>query len=186
MAITEMPVLRPDGTILTASGYDLSTRLIYAPAPGLQVPPIPQQPTQQAAAELCRFLMGELLGDFPFVGDADRANALGLLVTPIVRSAIRGQVPLALVDAPRAGTGKGLLSAMVAQIGTGRPAGMMSAPGNEEEWRKQITANLLAGATVILIDNLEGRLVSASLSRALTAAVWRDRILGCSQQPELP
>ena len=36
--IVEVPVLRPDGTILSKPGYDPSTRLFYRPAPDLIIP----------------------------------------------------------------------------------------------------------------------------------------------------
>src|SRR5207244_537062 len=49
-----------------------------------------------------------------------------------------------------------------------------------------ITAVLLEGPTVILLDNVEGGLRSKHLARALTSTAWKDRILGKSQQVELP
>ena len=45
------------------------------------------------------------IGDFPFVDDASRANSLALMLTPILRQAIPGPVPLALIDKPKRGTG---------------------------------------------------------------------------------
>jgi putative DNA primase/helicase len=37
-AVTEIPILRPDGSILDAPGYDPATRLYYAPDPNLRIP----------------------------------------------------------------------------------------------------------------------------------------------------
>ena len=62
---------------------------------------------------------------------------------------------------------------------------MMGAPTDDAEWRKQITATLLPGPTVVIIDNVEEPLSAASLSRALTANVWSDRVLGLSQQANI-
>src|SRR5215212_5542207 len=56
-----------------------------------------------------------------------------------------------------------------------------SAPRDDEEWRKQITAKLAAGGTMITVDNVEGSLFAPSLARALTARTWTDRILGRSE-----
>jgi hypothetical protein len=58
---------------------------------------------------------------------------------------------------------------------------MLGAPRDEEEWRKQITAKLAAGATMITVDNVEGALYAPSLARALTARTWTDRVLGRSE-----
>jgi len=58
---------------------------------------------------------------------------------------------------------------------------MLGAPRDEEEWRKQITAKLAAGTTMITVDNVEGALYAPSLARALTARTWTDRVLGRSE-----
>ena len=52
-----------------------------------------------------RLLRDELLGEFPFVDEADVANALAMVLTPFLRLVIDGPTPLFLVDAPRPGTG---------------------------------------------------------------------------------
>ncbi len=184
--IVEAPVLRRDGTVLDVAGYDGRARVVYAPAPGLVVPPVPVNPTVAEVDAARAVLCCELLGDFPFVDQASRANAVALLITPIVRVLIEGPVPLALLDKPQAGTGASLLADVVAIVATGRPGAMMSDVRDDEEWRKQITSTLLDGATFILIDNAVGRLRSKSLARALTATTWKDRILGKSLTVELP
>ena len=89
--ITQAPVLRPDGSVVREAGYDEATRLMYVPETGLSVPPIPECPTPDdmlAAAALFR----ELLRDFPFDSDASLANAVALVLTPIMRPTITGQV----------------------------------------------------------------------------------------------
>jgi hypothetical protein len=74
----------------------------------------------------------------------------------------------------------------VARIATGRPSAMMTAPSDDESWRKGITALLMRGATIITIDNIEGRLFAPSLAAALTSSVWQDRILGRSETIAIP
>lgn len=185
-AVVETPALRPDGTVLDAPGYDAATRLVLHPAPGLDVPTIPQAPTREQLDHARDFLLGELLGEFPFDSPASRANALALLLTPLLRPALRGNVPLALIDAPQAGTGKGLLASVVALIATGRPAAMMAAPQREEEWTKTILATLLGGATIVVIDNVEHRLASPALALALTAETVQGRLLGRSEEVHVP
>jgi hypothetical protein len=187
VGIVEAPTLRPDGTLLDRPGYDLSTGLIYAPAPGLVVPEIPTAPTAADVADSVRVIERELLHDFPFCAPADKAHAWAVLLTPIVRAAIAGCVPLLLLDAPKAGTGKTLLAGVSAVIATGRKAEVMTAPAHDEaEWRKKLTTILREHATIVLIDNLPDVLKSAQLAAVLTAQSWRDRVLGVSQSVTLP
>jgi hypothetical protein len=184
-AITEAPCLRPDGTILEQPGYDPATQLVYWPAEGLTVPSVPTTPTNEDVARALD-LWHEATEGFPFVDDAARANALALALTPILRPAIAGKVPLALIDAPQAGTGKGLLFELITMITTGRPASMMNAPDSDEEWRKAITSHLLTGTTMIGIDNVERPLNAPALAMALTAPIWKDRLLGRNEAVSLP
>jgi hypothetical protein len=170
IGITEVPVMRADGTILDKPGYDPATRLYYWQNGDFTMP---RMTTKEAVA-----LLQEVIHDFPFVEESSRANALGLMLTPIVRPAIKGHVPLALIDAPGQGTGKGLLSNVVSLIATGKEAPKTTAPDNDEEWRKKITSLLMRGATMITIDNLDKKLSSGHLASALTCGIWEDRILG--------
>jgi hypothetical protein len=93
---------------------------------------------------------------------------------------------MALIDAPDAGTGKGLFADVISIIATGRSGGFMTAPTEDEEWRKRITSTLARGQTIITIDNVEGTLDSPSLASALTSQVWQDRILGKSEMIAIP
>ena len=184
-ALTEVPILRPDGTVLTKSGYDAAMKAVFLPGNTLRVPTIPEHPSMKDA-KAALSLVDEVLGEFPFAAEASRANTIALLLTAVVRLAIEGRVPLGLIDAPQAGTGKSLLTTVIAVIATGGEAVVMSAPQDEEEWRKAITANLSAGTPIIIYDNLYSVLHSASLSRVLTASQWNDRILGSSRTITLP
>jgi hypothetical protein len=179
-AVVESPILRPDGSIFSVPGYDAQTKLYYRPVPGFRHPEIPTSPDKdevRAALEL----VNEAIGEFPYADKSSAANTLGLLVTLLIRQAIPGPVPLALIDAPQAGTGKTLLAEIVAMIGTGRAGEMLGAPRDDEEWRKQITSKLSAGGTMIVVDNVENALYAPSLARALTSRTWTDRVLGRSE-----
>ncbi|MDD2902494.1 MAG: hypothetical protein PHU44_08660 [Syntrophales bacterium] len=188
--IVEVPVLRPDGSILAAPGYDPATKLFYCPLPGPPIAPIlPSSPNQQDAVNCIDFILGEQLADFPFADDSSRANTLAALLTPIVRHAIPGPVPLGLFDAPQAGTGKTKLVEIIGMISTGRWTPMHSPPmrrDDDAEWSKVITSALLKGSTVVCFDNVDGVLRSPALALALTVKVYSDRILGTNQQPEIP
>ena len=183
--IAEIPVIRPDGSVHATTGYDPITGLIYLPKPGFVIPPLSNHPTPEDVRRAVS-LVNEALGEFPFVDEASRAAGWAACLTPILRPYVPGATPLILFDAPRAGTGKGLLADVVARIAIGRPAAMMMAPCEDEEMRKRLTAMLLDGSAIIVFDNLNHPLESPSLAAAITAPVWKDRILGRSESVSLP
>jgi len=181
--VVELPVLRPDGTFATDHGYDAATRLYHwhrgKPYMDVAVTPTPEEVRTAVA------LIDEAMCDFPWDTTADRANAWALLITPLVRPLI-GQVPMALVDAPEPGTGKGLLVKVAAIITIGRSAALMAWPTSDEELEKKVTAALMAGNTMIIWDNVEGMIKSSTLAAVLTADTWQGRILGRSEMITVP
>ncbi len=183
--IIECPTLRPDGTVISTAGYDPSTHLFYCPAKNFLFPSFPENPTRVEIFKAVETLT-EPLADFPFTDDASRANALGMMLTPLVRPVIPGQVPLALIDAPQAGTGKSLLQSILGLLANGRDPAVITAPKSADEWRKKLTSALLSGASIIAIDNLTGALDSGELASVLTTPLWADRALGKNEILQLP
>jgi hypothetical protein len=108
------------------------------------------------------------------------------MITPFVREMIDGPTPLHGIDAPTAGTGKGLLAELVARVATGEPINVMSEAKDQEELRKRITAVLLEGRPFALFDNVTRRLAGGPLAALLTAETWSDRLLGVSKMVRLP
>jgi hypothetical protein len=185
-SLVEIPTLRPDGTILDTPGYDPQSHMIYAPAAGLETLPVPESPTVDDVDGAVA-LLDDTIGEFPYADQASRANTFGLLLTPIVRPALQGCcTPLALIDAPRAGTGKSLLVDVFSTITTGRPGAMMPYPEKEEEMQKQVFSSLIAGRPLICFDNLEGILQSPCLALAITAKDYESRVLGVSENMVVP
>jgi hypothetical protein len=183
--VIESPALRPDGTIIESPGYDVATGLYYVPAEGLRPPKVPENPTPDDASKAME-IIDDAIGQFPFVDDASKANAIASMLTPICRPAISGPTPLALYDATAMGTGKTLLSEVGSIIATGREGALFSAPNDADEWRKKLTSVLKEGATVVVIDNVNHRLDSGELCMALTAKYYADRILGTNTTITLP
>lgn len=182
--ISQMPVVRPDGSVLTVAGYDDITRLLYVPT-GLRVPTIPAEPTEEERAKALAVL-DDLLRDFPLADDPDYANALAAMLTPVLRPMIRGCTPMGVVSKPQPGVGATLLSNVIATIATGRPGATLAAPRDDDAWRKRITSLLYDGYTIIIIDNVEGRLYAPSLGAVLTSELWGDRLLGKTKMLTLP
>jgi hypothetical protein len=183
--IVQAPTLRPDGSVFNDPGYDPITRLFYVKPPNLFVPPIPVNPTEEDVKDAVS-LIREIITDFPFEDQADRANCIALIITLPLRPAIPSNVPMAVISAPAPGTGKSLLQDIVAIIGTGESAPMAGFPRDDDEMRKFITSRLLAGDPLVSFDNLELPLWGPSLARALTCQEWEDRVLGGNTTARLP
>ncbi len=184
--IVTAPVFGQGGTLLTDPGYHPDARLLYQPPPGFSVEPLPSHPDDAQIAAARDLLLDDLLGDFPFIGDAERAHALALLLLGFVRAMVDGPTPLHMIEKPTPGTGATLMVDVIATVLTGAGAPVMTEGRDEDEWRKRLTAKLRQLPTLLLIDNLRNELDSSALAAALTAPIWEDRVLGGSDMVRLP
>jgi hypothetical protein len=182
--LARAPFVRADGSICSAGGYDKESRTILALAPELEGMEVPEDPTPEQVSAARDLLMVEMMGDFPFESDADRANALALMITPAIRGMV-STAPLAVIDGRRKGVGKGKVASCLALLHTGADADMDGLPDDDEEVRKKVTSILREGVDLVLLDEAH-RLTGGSLARVLTAATWKDRILGGNRNESLP
>jgi len=178
--VVEVPVLTAAGIV--RPNYNPESGVYYVPS--IEIPPIPEAPAPEQIAE-ARGLLLEMIGEFPFVSDAERANACAMLIEPFVRDML-DKTPLYLINKPTIGTGASLLASLPGALLLGNAAGIMTEGGDEDEWRKRVTSIVLSGKPIIVLDNLRRRLDSAALSGALTTGMWSDRILGASRIIECP
>lgn len=179
--IVAAPVFGADGSLQASPGYHAGSRTLYEPLRSAEsVPPVPDVPSDGDLLK-ARTVIDELICDFPFAGEADRAHAVGLLLLPFLRDLIDGPTPLHLFDKPSPGTGASLLTEVLLIAALGRAPASLGECRDREEWRKRITSLLASGVPVVLLDNLTGKLDSAALCAALTMPVWEDRILGESR-----
>ncbi|MBB6012421.1 hypothetical protein HNR59_001766 [Aquamicrobium lusatiense] len=186
VGIVNTPVFGRGGTLLTTPGYHPDARLLYAPTPGFVVPTIPAKPSTAEVAAARNLLCEDLLGDFPFVGPAEMAHVIALLLLGFLRGMIDGPTPLHLIEKPSPGSGATLMVDAVATILTGSGASVMTEGRDDDEWRKRVTAKLRQIPAIVLIDNLRAKLDSSAVAAALTAPFWEDRILGASEMARLP
>lgn len=181
--VADAPVLRPDGSVVQTDGYDPETKVVLALRGSF--PQVPEFPTLDDAKAAVGVLH-DVVSDFRFERPEHRSAFLASVLTIIGRFAFTGPSPLFLVDANIRGAGKGLLCQVASVIGVGRTTPVSGAPSDAEETRKTITAAAICGDRIILFDNVEGKFGDASLDRALTCDRWRDRVLGKSEQVDLP
>lgn len=183
--ITDVPVYAPDGSLSTSEGYHAAGHTYLMPRKGLVIPDVPESPTPEDV-QAAKNLILEMICQFPFVEEADRSHAVGLLILPFVRDLIDGPTPNHLVEAPLPGSGKGLLADVLLIPACGSHIPSISEARDDDEWRKRITAQLRSARTAVLLDNVTRPLNSGSLASALTATLWEDRILGKSENLYFP
>lgn len=172
------PTLAPDASLVAEAGYHPSLLSYLEPAFTVS-PGASRQDAEAALAEL-----KDLLTDFPFEQDQHRSVALAAIITPVVRSAIRGPVPLVVFDGTTPNSGKSLLADIVSILATGRDA-PKQALTDEVEFEKRVTALLQSGVRAVLLDNIDKPLGGATLDALLTADTWIGRVLGSTSMVKL-
>lgn len=185
-AVITAPVMRGDGAVLDREGHDAQTGLLLVKADANELAEIPHTPSVDQAIAALRTLW-EPIKKFPFVGGVDRAVALAAMLSACVRPALP-TCPGFGFDAPAAGTGKTLLAKVVGALGTGREPDILppASDRDDNEARKRLFAALREGRSVILWDNVSGKLGFPALDAFLTAKDFSDRILGASRMEALP
>lgn len=181
--VTSAPVLRPDGSVWSAPGYDKATGMLLAARGAL--PSIPATPTERdAAAALTRLRV--LLSGYVWGDEFSEPVALSLILTKLGRH-LTDTAPLFTFTSPTAGSGKTEVARAASIIADGVEPSLCTWPGDDEEMRKAISSALLAGQSFVVFDNVpNGKTMrSASLDRTLTAAIIGDRLLGRSESLRL-
>jgi putative DNA primase/helicase len=189
--VSTTPILRRDASIAYDAGYDAATG-VYLLDP-VALPEMPERPCMDdAMASLA--LLESLLEEFPFHDGAhpdlppkrtaSYAVALSALLTPIARSAI-AVAPMHIAKAPAAGTGKSYLFNVATAIAHGTRCPVIAAGADEEETEKRLAARLIAGSSIVCLDNVNGTLAGDLLCQAITEDIVAPRVLGKSENPNL-
>jgi putative DNA primase/helicase len=184
--LIEAPTFASDGHLVGTPGYDEVTGLWLHLSKDFHLASVAENPADEQIAAAKAILLDELLGDFPFVDHASRAHALAIMLLPFVRELIHGPTPLHAIDSPTPGTGKGLLTDVLAVPAIGRAVEKMAEAHNDEEWRKRLSSALLTGQRFLVIDNIKDQLDSGALAAMLTESVIQERQLGHSRMLRIP
>ncbi len=182
-AVVESPVVAADGRLLGAPGFDAKTGLLLDFEPD-DFDHVPDRPTRRQAEDALA-LLDALISGFAFAGPVDRAAAIAMLLTAIVRPALPA-APLFLVRAPAAGSGKTLLARVAGVLRSGREPAVTTLPDDEAEVAKRLFALFWAGDPIVILDNLSGDLGGDDLCAALTSPVFQGRVLGASEMRSVP
>ena len=179
------PYIDAPGVIHMQPGYDRQNEVFLVDT-GLEVPPVQVRPAAAKVSLARSLILDELFGGergFPFVAQADRANASGLFLLPFVREMIAGPTPLWVVWAPAPRTGKTKLIDAITAVHNGAPAGKLAYTG-DTELEKRIIPVLRSMGTFFIIDNVPAGkpFRSPALSSAITAyPTFLGRLLGLSK-----
>lgn len=176
--VIHVPALHEDASVC-ADGYDAVTRL-YVDAAGFGAPGTTLEEAQGALAAL-----EDVLVDFPFETDVDRAVILAMWITACVRQTMP-TAPAFLVDSPSSGIGKTPLVNIASLLSTGRSASMTRAPQLEDELSKLLFALCLAGEPVIAFDDVKGAFGGDVYDQLITSEAITSRVLGATQVARAP
>jgi hypothetical protein len=184
--ISQVPFVRPDGTICQTPGYDEATGTFLLLDETVQAVEVPETPGEEDVRSAVKLLTEEWLGDLFAVmpEPEDRANCLALMLTPLIRGMVP-LAPMAVIDGLQPGVGKNLIADLLAIVAAGKPANPLPYSREDEENKKVITASFRAGQDMFIFDEahtIEGR----HLARAITGETYSDRILGVSSMIEFP
>jgi len=176
--LARQPYLRPDGSLMTAAGYDPSSGMFGVfDAREFSIPDNPSLADAKAALALLK----DLLTEFSFPRDTDLAAALSAMLTAAVRPSL-AHAPMFHARAHMVGSGKSYLCELITAFATPQRGTPTTFPADDEECRKLLLAELLRAPAVIEFDNLTSDLVAhKSLCTALTSEHMSGRILGVSK-----
>ena len=178
VGVARQPYFREsDGELITQAGYDeKSQRFGVFDARQFVLP----DPTPEAARAALA-LLEDLLTEFHFVNDTDKAAALSAIITAVVRPSLP-HAPGFHVRAPVFGSGKTYLCELIGAFAGPAGNAKVSYPTTSEEATKAILSLLLTSPAVIEFDDMDTDWIPHGvIKRALTAEQITDRILGVSK-----
>lgn len=179
---TTTPIMTSDGEIHIEPGYDFASQFYLFPTVEVPIINVISKKTELKKAIA---LIEEVIVDFPFVHESDKAHAIAMMILPFVRPMINGPTPLHLLDKPVQGTGATLLAEVATAIKTGEALAAQAAPRTEEEWQKVILSKLITAPEFLFLDNVR-TIYSDTLAIALTASEYEGRRLGVSEMVRVP
>ena len=182
-AVTTAPTLRPDGSALDEPGHDPATGLMYVTAEAYPLA-VPSAPTADQALDALAKLWHPVRL-FPFADDVAVGVTLAAMLAACLRPALP-TCPATGFDAPAAGTGKTLLAKCIGALATGGDVAVLPPTNEEDECRKRLFAALRGGSKVLLWDNVREPLGNSVIDSFLTSSLFADRVLGVSENVELP
>jgi putative DNA primase/helicase len=178
--IVTAPIVTSTGRLLDKP-CAFADGIIHLPPKAFRLADLPPDPTATDIQSAIEFIDHNLLADFCFVDQIERANCFSALLTPFVREMIDGPTPMFWVDKSKGGSGGTLLSNIISAPFLGTAPSGITAPRDEAEWNRVILSTLLRSPNVFFIDNCNDDLSSEALASAITSSRFEGRIIGSSR-----
>jgi hypothetical protein len=123
--------------------------------------------------------------DFPFEDESGLPHTISMLLHQQTRAMINGPFMSPMIHKPQPGEGSSLLMNVCSLISFGRELPVQTEKKDDEEWRKMFTGELLAGSSLIVIDNVHRTIDSAAVAAFITSRRWIDRLLGKNEKVDV-
>jgi hypothetical protein len=166
---TDVPLLRPDGTVLDEGGYDEDSAFHYEPAGDFN---IPAEPTHDDAIRALD-LLTRRFRRLPFESEAHRSAFFAALLTPFARAAFKGPTPMFQFDAPTDCMPMALGN-YVSQLVQGDDMLLMEKPASERSFRSQLARTQLRAEHMVLVTGADTWRSANALRTALFSLKWAD------------
>lgn len=161
--------------IVSDTGYDATSRTVLVGTGGAAAA---RFATPEAASEYLQWV----IGDFPFSGQSEKENYLGMLLQLVLRPYIQGNTPLYIIEGNQSGVGKSLLAKLPVALSGIVPPELVAWPDKgAEEATKGLPRLLERGEAVVAWDNARGTLASSTFESLFTSHVVTLRYLGGAQ-----
>ena len=183
LAISDVPVVAPNGKAIVASGYHSESGIYFTCSEEEARALIPDDTDEEAVRKAYLFLAQELFADVSLADPPSGIAALTALLLTGISHPVLPEKPVFPITAPQRGAGKTTVVNMIVRTLTRRSAAAVSWSGNEEERRKAFFAVAREGHGLMMIDNIpRGTTIrDATLERFATSAEVCDRVLGESR-----
>lgn len=176
--LARQPFVREgDGQLVTAPGYDAASGIYASFNPSAF--PFPEPTKEAAQAALAK--LKELLSEFHFGSETDRAASISAMLTGAVRPRLP-TAPAFNVTASTPGSGKSYLASAITPFAGPGVALNLSYPTSADEATKSILSMLLQAPAVAVFDDMQTDWRAfGTMNRMLTSSTITDRILGVSK-----
>jgi hypothetical protein len=186
-AIAIMPVVLPDGALLSGHYLDRERHILFRVPEELEaLLPQPAACTSDAVAEAIHYLTDDWLVDVA----ADYSGKLKLLALgcTILQRSLLEERPTYFVTAGQRGGGKTTVVTMISLATLGQRTSAAAWSFDAEERRKALLSYFGEGVSLIAWDNIpRGATISCpSIEKSLTSLTYSDRVLGVSETRTVP
>jgi len=182
VGITEAPMMRPDGTVITAPGYDSASGIfLHWNGPPVEVPENPTHDDARAAYARTR----KLFSSFSYQGDETTretmiAATVCAVVTPLMRHALGdASAPGFMWSASEVASGKSTMAKACGAIVLGRIPAATQYTNDDDEMAKRAASYASTGAVLWFLDNVRACIEGSTLEQVLTCdGAFEARMLG--------